>query len=172
MKIPKFLSSLNVFIVVTFLSPIFYLFFETVNLNDNILQFIEIWDFYELFFRTFSLVVGVVTISLILGLSSSLIISRFKFKGSKIILSLLILPLVFPSYIGALTYSSAFSPKGLAINFLSIFGIREISGLSGYIGSLVVLSLFTYPYVLLICFNTISKLDNNIEEAAKSLGSS
>ena len=172
MKIPKFLSSLNIFIVVTFISPIFYLFFETVNINSNILEFIKIWDFYELFFKTFSLVVGVVTISLILGLSSSLIISRFKFKGSKIILTLLILPLVFPSYIGALTYASAFSSKGLVVNFLTNFGIQEISGISGYIGSLIVLSLFTYPYVLLICFNTISNLDNNIEEAAKSLGSS
>ena len=172
MKIPKFLSSLNIFIVVTFISPIFYLFFETVNINNNILEFIKIWDFYELFFKTFSLVVGVVTISLILGLSSSLIISRFKFKGSKIILTLLILPLVFPSYIGALTYASAFSSKGLVVNFLTNFGIQEISGISGYIGSLIVLSLFTYPYVLLICFNTISNLDNSIEEAAKSLGSS
>ena len=171
MKIPKFLSSFNIFIVVAFISPIFYLLFETANIKSNLLQLYEIWNFYELFFKTFSLVLGVVAISLILGLSSSLIISRFKFKGSKIILSLLILPLVFPSYIGALTYASAFSPKGLAVNFLTNFGILEIAGVSGYIGSLIVLSLFTYPYVLLICFNAISNLDNNIEEAAKSLGS-
>ena len=82
----------------------------------------------------------------------------------------MIIPLVIPSYIGALTYISAFSPKGLFVKIFSQFGVNEISGIDGFLGSWIVLTLFTYPYVLLICSNALGNLDSTVEEAARSLG--
>tara|TARA_B110000444_G_scaffold218881_1_gene218697 strand:+ start:1855 stop:3132 length:1278 start_codon:yes stop_codon:yes gene_type:complete len=77
---------------------------------------------------------------------------------------------VIPSYIGALTYVSAFSPKGLFVQIFSSFGIKEISGLDGFLGSWIVLTLFTYPYVVLICSSALRNLDSTVEDAARSLG--
>jgi iron(III) transport system permease protein len=81
-----------------------------------------------------------------------------------------VLPLVIPSYIGALTYVSAFSPKGLFVQLFSSFGINEIAGIDGFFGSWLVLTLFTYPYVVLICSSALRNLDSTVEDAARSLG--
>jgi iron(III) transport system permease protein len=77
---------------------------------------------------------------------------------------------LFPSYIGALTYVSAFSPKGLFVQLFSSFGINEIAGIDGFFGSWLVLTLFTYPYVVLICSSALRNLDSTVEDAARSLG--
>ena len=78
--------------------------------------------------------------------------------------------MVIPSYIGALTYVSAFSPKGLFVQLFNGLGLTEIPGLDGFLGSWIVLSLFTYPYVQLICSSALKNLDVSVEEAARSLG--
>ena len=105
-----------------------------------------------------------------MGLSISVLIVRYEIPAPKLLFSLTILPLVIPSYIGALTYVSAFSPRGLFVDIFSNFGIDEISGIEGFIGSWVVLTLFTYPYVQLICSSALRNLDSTVEDAARSLG--
>ncbi|MDA9607521.1 iron ABC transporter permease [Candidatus Actinomarina] len=116
------------------------------------------------------LFIFVVISSLILGLLISIILVRFNIPGSKILFTLSVLPLVIPSYIGALTYVSAFSPKGLFVQLFSSFGINEIAGIDGFFGSWLVLTLFTYPYVVLICSSALRNLDSTVEDAARSLG--
>ena len=108
--------------------------------------------------------------SFLLGLLISILTVRYEFPGSKILFSLTILPLVIPSYIGALTYVSAFSPKGLFVDLFSKYGISEIIGIEGFVGSWIVLTLFTYPYVQLICSSALRNLDSTVEDAARSLG--
>ena len=78
--------------------------------------------------------------------------------------------LVFSSTSWIVTYVSAFSPRGLFVNIFSRFGIYEISGIDGFIGSWIVLTLFTYPYVQLICTSALRNLDSTVEDAARSLG--
>ncbi len=68
-----------------------------------------------------------------LGLLISILTVRYEFPGSKILFSLTILPLVIPSYIGALTYVSAFSPKGLFVDLFSKYGVSEITGIEGFV---------------------------------------
>ena len=116
------------------------------------------------------LFIFVVISSLILGLLISIILVRFNIPGSKILFTLSVLPLVIPSYIGALTYVSAFSPKGLFVPLFSSFGINEVAGIDGFFGSWLVLTLFTYPYVVLICSSALRNLDSTVEDAARSLG--
>ena len=116
------------------------------------------------------LFIFVVISSLILGLLISIILVRFNIPGSKILFTLSVLPLVIPSYIGALTYVSAFSPKGLFVQLFSSLGINEIGGIDGFFGSWLVLTLFTYPYVVLICSSALRNLDSTVEDAARSLG--
>jgi|TARA_B110000914_G_scaffold45066_1_gene38242 iron(III) transport system permease protein len=116
------------------------------------------------------LFIFVVISSLFVGLLISIITVRFNIRGSKILFTLSVLPLVIPSYIGALTYVSAFSPRGLFVQLFSNLGLKEIAGLDGFLGSWIVLTLFTYPYVVLICSSALRNLDSTVEDAARSLG--
>ena len=170
MKTPKLLITTNVIILLLFLMPLFYLFWRFANLSRNISSFFNSWDVTTLLMNTVFLFIAVVLTSLILGLTISILTVRYSFPGSKILFSLTILPLVIPSYIGALTYVSAFSPKGLFVDIFSRYGLEEIIGIEGFVGSWIVLTLFTYPYVQLICSSALRNLDSTVEDAARSLG--
>ena len=170
MKTPKILTAANLLILITFMSPVFYMFWRFANFSSSITTFLQSWNVTSLLANTLLLFLAVVISSLILGLSISIILIRYKLPGSKFLYTFLVIPLVIPSYIGALTYISAFSPKGLFVKIFSQFGVNEISGIDGFLGSWIVLTLFTYPYVLLICSNALGNLDSTVEEAARSLG--
>ena len=146
------------------------MFWRFANFSKNLSSFLSSWDVTILLFNTLTLFFAVIFSSLLLGLLISILTVRYEFPGSKILFSLTILPLVIPSYIGALTYVSAFSPKGLFVDLFSKYGISEIIGIEGFVGSWIVLTLFTYPYVQLICSSALRNLDSTVEDAARSLG--
>jgi len=146
------------------------MFWRFANFSKNLASFLSSWDVLTLLSNTLLLFFAVIFSSLFLGLLISILTVRYEFPGSKILFSLTILPLVIPSYIGALTYVSAFSPKGLFVNLFSKYGISEIIGIEGFVGSWIVLTLFTYPYVQLICSSALRNLDSTVEDAARSLG--
>ena len=146
------------------------MFWRFANFSKNLASFLSSWDVLTLLSNTLLLFFAVIFSSLFLGLLISILTVRYEFPASKILFSLTILPLVIPSYIGALTYVSAFSPKGLFVNLFSKYGVSEIIGIEGFVGSWIVLTLFTYPYVQLICSSALRNLDSTIEDAARSLG--
>ena len=170
MKTPKSLIITNFIILITFLLPTFYLIWRFLTFNRSYISFFRSWNVFDLLLNTMLLFIFVVISSLIVGLLISIILVRFNIPGSKILFTLSVLPLVIPSYIGALTYVSAFSPKGLFVQLFSSFGINEIVGIEGFFGSWIVLTLFTYPYVVLICSSALRNLDSTVEDAARSLG--
>jgi len=169
-KTPKALIITNFIILITFLLPTFYLIWRFLTVTKSYVSFFRSWNVFDLLLNTILLFIFVVISSLILGLLISIILVRFNIPGSKILFTLSVLPLVIPSYIGALTYVSAFSPKGLFVQLFSSLGINEIAGIDGFFGSWLVLTLFTYPYVLLICSSALRNLDSTVEDAARSLG--
>ena len=172
MKAPKLLFLANLIIFVTFMSPIGYIIWRFFTFSRSLSSFFESWDVISLFINTISLFIAVVLTSVFIGLFVSIVLTRIDIKWSTIWFTLCALPLVIPSYIGALTYVSAFSPKGLFVQLFNGLGLTEIPGLDGFLGSWIVLSLFTYPYVQLICSSALKNLDVTVEEAARSLGKS
>jgi iron(III) transport system permease protein len=79
------------------------------------------------------------------------------------------LPLVFPSFVGALALISALSTGGLADTPLGWIGI-EARRPQGFLGAWFVLTLFTTPYVLLPVAARLSALSPSLEESARLLG--
>jgi iron(III) transport system permease protein len=83
------------------------------------------------------------------------------------------LPLVIPSYVGAYLFASALGPRGLLQQGLEwIFGITRLPDLYGFPGAVLVLTLLSYPYVLLSVRVALSTMDPAIEEASRGLGQS
>ena len=79
------------------------------------------------------------------------------------------LPLVFPSYVGAFILIGALGPRGM---FHDVFGIDQLPDIYGFRGAWLVLTLFTFPYVMIPLRAAIAGLDRSMEEAARSLGAS
>ena len=81
------------------------------------------------------------------------------------------LPLVIPSYVGALAIVSALGPRGMVQQFLEgPFGVQRLPDLYGFPGAAIALTLFTYPYMLLSLRTALWRLDPALEEASRSLG--
>ncbi|MBJ7458885.1 MAG: iron ABC transporter permease [Thermoleophilaceae bacterium] len=81
------------------------------------------------------------------------------------------LPLVVPSYVGAAIMIDAFGPRGLLQQALeSPLGIERMPSLYGFFGAFVTLTLFTYPYVLLLAIAAFKRVDPAMEESARGLG--
>ena len=79
------------------------------------------------------------------------------------------LPLVIPSYVAAFCLLGFFGERGLLADALDTERLPEVRG---YWGSLVALTLATYPYVFLLAQSALRTLDPALEEAARGLGSS
>jgi len=79
------------------------------------------------------------------------------------------LPLVFPSFVGALALTAALSPGGLLDSPLGLIGV-DATRPEGFWGAWVVLTLFTTPYVLLPVAARLASLPPSLEESARLLG--
>jgi iron(III) transport system permease protein len=81
------------------------------------------------------------------------------------------LPLAIPTYVGSYAMIGAFGPRGMLQGFLERFGVQRIDGIYGFWGAFIVLTLFSYPYVLLTVRAAYRRIDPSLEEAARTLGS-
>lgn len=119
---------------------------------------------WEYLFNTLELVFKVGIFSIILGFVSSYIVTMYDFKYKRVFKILLTLPLAFPVYVGAYTYSSIFYTNSwLSSIFKNDFFMN---------GSVFIYGIFLYPYIYLACR---SYLQNNLIEyieASRTLGKS
>lgn len=81
-----------------------------------------------------------------------------------------VLPLVVPSYVGALAFVAAFGVGGSLRDVLSPFGVDRLPDIHGFDGAWLALTLFTYPYLLLVLRAGLRGLDPAMEEASRALG--
>ncbi|NHN48895.1 iron ABC transporter permease [Halostella sp. JP-L12] len=79
------------------------------------------------------------------------------------------LPLVIPSYIGAFAFVSVFSPNGEVQSLLAPLGVEELPGIYGLEGTVLVLTLYTYPYVYITSRASLKTLDTSLVDAARTL---
>jgi iron(III) transport system permease protein len=80
------------------------------------------------------------------------------------------LPLAIPTYVGGYAFVSALGPRGLLQERLEPLGVDRLPSIYGFRGAWLVLTLFTYPYVLLTVRSALRHLDPSIEEASRTLG--
>ncbi len=98
--------------------------------------------------------------------------ARTDLPGRRMWTVLSALPLVIPSYIGAYLLVSALGPRGELQGILAPLGIEELPSIYGFAGAWLVLTLFTYPLVLLPVRAALVRLDPALEDAARGMGRS
>lgn len=117
--------------------------------------------------RTVLLATLVSTGAAILGTGSAWLVTRTDLPGRRVWRILLPLPLVIPSFLGAFALIAAFAPGGLVEDVL---GVRNLPQVRGITGSVLVLTLLTYPYVYLPVAARLNQLPPSLEEAARLFG--
>lgn len=115
----------------------------------------------ELLLNTAMLTVAVTITAVAIGLTTAWITTRVRLPFRKGWMTLAALPLVVPSYVAALTVIAATGPGGL---------IPQIPTPYGFLGSWLVLAVFTAPLAHLSLIPGLQAIDPATEEAATGLG--
>ena len=97
---------------------------------------------------------------------------RSDLPGRRAWATLSTLPLVMPSYIAAYVFIALLRPKGLLQELLAPLGVQGLPPIYGFVGAWLVLTLFTYPLVLIPLRAALRRLDPALEEAARVMGRS
>ena len=123
--------------------------------------------------RSAGLAAAVTTAAIALGVPLAWLTTRTNLPFRRVWATLVALPLVIPSYVGAFALLAALGPRGMLQEVLEgPLGIERLPDISGWPGAFLALTLFTYPYVFLLVAAGIRGLDPATEEAARSLGHS
>jgi len=116
------------------------------------------------------LLMGLVTaFSVLLGVPLAYLTVRTDLPFRRFWTVVAALPLVVPSYIGAFAFVSAFGPRGEFRDLLAPFGVEALPEIYGLPGSVLVITLYTYPYVYLTARASLLSLDTTLIDAARSL---
>lgn len=127
----------------------------------------------HLLWSTLSLSFTVTLLSTTIGVLLAWLINRTDLPGRRVWKGLLALPVVIPPYIGAVTYIIVFGPRGWVFQLINRTAtqVRELPfSIYSFAGVVLVMTLFTYPYVFLITGSAMRKTSSAYEEVSRSLG--
>jgi iron(III) transport system permease protein len=122
------------------------------------------------------LVTGVVTLTLIIGVTTGWLIAAHDFVGRRVLEWALMLPLAMPGYVIAYVYFDRLSYWGPAQVWLrATFGYQTradywFPNIASLPGAIVLLSLVLYPYVYLLARAAFAGQSRQQVEAARALG--
>ena len=150
--------------------PLVYLVLRTAGAGAGI------WDLLlrprtaRIALNTAGLALAVAASTALLAVPLAWLTGRTDLPGRRWWATAAVLPLVVPSYVGALAIVAALGPRGLLHDALSPLGIERLPPIYGFGGAWLTLTLFTYPYVLLGVRAALAGLDPALDEAARGLG--
>lgn len=151
--------------------PLAYLFIRaSANGMARYLDVVQRFGAFDLLIRTVLLSIATVITTIGIALPLAWAVTRTEFPLRRLFAVLFALPLVFPSYLGAFAFVTFFGPRGMLRDWLGVESIPEIA--YGFDGAMLVIALFSYPYVYLPLVAALRGLDPAIEESALLLSQS
>ncbi|HVR34204.1 MAG TPA: iron ABC transporter permease [Acidimicrobiia bacterium] len=126
----------------------------------------------QLFASTGLLVVTVTATALVLGTATAWLTTRTNLAGRGFWSMLVSLPLVIPSYVGALAMLGSSGNTGVVSVALDAIGLPKLGVFSGFWAAWGALSLWNFSYVHLITTPALARMDPTLEEASRGLGAS
>ena len=152
------------------LSPA-YLAFRSVGAGQEFWDALLRWRVLELLLRTLLLVGTVTVASIIIALPLAWLTVRSDLPLARAWGVLTALPLVIPSYVGALAVVVALGPRGMLQGFLEqLLGLERLPDINGFPGAALTLTFLSYPYVLLTIRAALQRMDPSLEESSRGLG--
>lgn len=171
--IPPLLAVIALAVAAAACLPVVYLVFRAAD--GGMAHFLETLSerrTVDLLARSAGLTVAVTAGTVVLALPLAWLTARTDIPGRRMLSVLTALPLAVPSYVGGYTFVAALGPRGLLQGWLEPYGVERLPSVYGFWGAFWVLTLSTYPYVLLTVRAALAGLDPALEEAGRSLGRS
>ncbi len=126
----------------------------------------------ELAANTALLTVAVTATTLVIGVTTAWLTTRTDLGGSRVWSTLMTLPLVIPSYVGALAMLSASGNGGTITLLLERFGLPGLPVFQGFWAAWAALSLWNFSFIHLLAVPVLRRLDPALEDVARGLGAS
>ncbi len=167
---PWGLSVTSIAIAVVFAGPLLYLVSRVVVGDVAMRTVVADEVTRDALWNTVLLASLVAVSAAVVGTALAWVVARSDIPGRRIFAVLVALPLVFPSFVGALALKASVAPGGLLESTLGPLGVDRLPQVEGLVGSWLVLTLFTYPYVQLPVAARLRALSPSVEESARILG--
>ena len=152
--------------------PLVYLIVRAVGVDTGVLDLAFRPRTIEVFLGSVGLGLAVGAGSIVIGLPLAWLTSRTDLPGRRIWTVLTVVPLAVPSYVMAFAFVAALGPRGAVSSLMAQLGLGGLPSLYGFGGAVLVLTLATYPYVMLATRAALVRFDPAIEEAGRALGDS
>jgi iron(III) transport system permease protein len=120
--------------------------------------------------RTIQLAVLVSVAAAVIGVLLAWLVTRTDLPLARLWRILAPLPLAIPSFIGAAAFIAALGPDGILRDALELVGYHAPRRFRGLGASVLVLTLFTYPFVYLPVAARLTTLPPQFEETSRLLG--
>lgn len=126
----------------------------------------------ELLFNTLSLAGAVAVLTLVLGVSTAWMVTRFEFPGRRLWEIALVLPLAMPTYVLAYVYNYLLGFGGPMEQFWQVIAGPQARLFSpqSFWGVTLVMALDTFPFVYLLTRSALLSFNLSFEEVARSCG--
>lgn len=153
------------------LLPLAYLVVRSTELGwDRTLDIVVSQRVGGLLWRTGVLAVTVTVSSVAIAVPVAWLTVRTDLPLRRFWVIVTALPLAIPTYVGGFAFIGALGPRGTLQGWLEPLGVESLPSIYGFRGAWLVLTLFTYPYVLLTVRSALRRLDPSLEEASRTLG--
>lgn len=152
--------------------PVAYLMARALGVDAEAVQLLFRPRTVELFIASVGLALTVGAGSILLGVPLAWLTARSDLPGRRIWTVATVVPLAIPSYVMAFAFVATVGPRGALSDLLQGYGLPGLPSLYGFGGAAIVLTLATYPFVLLATRAALLRSDPAIEEAARALGDS
>jgi len=168
------LPGLATFIVLIAAVPLLFVLYSSFSLGTS--RWMGLWSHQlpSLLWNTMSLAVLVAIGCFVLGVSSAWLIARRSFRGRKLAVWLMVLPLTIPTYVFAHIYTTMLEPQGwLGMAWQTLFADTiPIPDIYNIHGVAIILSLAGFSYVFLLVRMALQSSNRSLEEAARMQGAS
>jgi iron(III) transport system permease protein len=170
-RAPGALWALALLLILPAITPVVYLLWSVLRPGGFDAGGISGQRLLELFGSTAILVVSVTLTTTVVGTATAWLTARTDIGGRRIWSTLVTLPLVIPSYVGALAMLGSSGNDGLMSRIVGLVGLPGLPVFSGFWAAWGALSLWNFTYVHLLAVPALTRMDPSLEEAAQGLGS-
>lgn len=123
-----------------------------------------------LLWNTLRLAAAVTTASIAISVPVAWLTTRTDLPWRRFWVVVTAMPLAIPTYVGSWAVIGALGPRGMVQGWLEPLGVTRLPPIYGFWGAFAVITLFSYPYVLLTVRAAYRRLDPSLEEASRTLG--
>ena len=160
------LAVLSAAIAIAVVTPLIWIVFEAATVEPGrAIGLLTSGHSIRVTFNSLVLMAAVTAGSIAIGVPLAFLTARTDLPYARLCTILAALPLVIPSYIGAIAFVGAFGAGGQLDTLFGI-GLPRVHGLNG---AIFIITLYTYPYVFLTTRAALLSMDASVDDAARTL---